>query len=411
MVIKSLKISNFQSHRESLIEFDPQVTALIGLNNHGKSAVLKAFKKVIRNEPNGNSFIRNLPEKAITSEIELTTENNIIKRSIGRNISNSDTNFYKVTLNSGEEYSFTKFNRTGIPEEVLNALEISLPQLFGDIEFDLNFHTQKDDDFLVRGKGLSSIRSKVLGRITGVDIAQKAIQLGRLKEKNFNQEIERTRKQKQDLNLELEKYKGLDSIIELVNKQFEKISELTSLQGKIDYYKVSLGKLQQIINDAILLKKKIELIIISFNITDIKENLSLVNKLKKLQSLIEYKEKLQNKLICLKKVINVEDVKSLFNVIRISKKVVDVQKRIDKLNDLQKINLPDLTVIKDNKTKLNQYIEYQSKITNLVLDMYNKDKEIDQINVNYLKAEQELENYKQEVGICPTCNGLGVIIK
>jgi exonuclease SbcC len=136
MTIKSLHIVDFQSHKNSIIEFSKNTTAIIGLNNFGKSAVLKALRKLVRNEPNGNSFVRNIPEQTDASSIKLNMDNaDTVERRVGVTAKPTD-NMYKVNLSSGDHFEFTKFHKTGIPEEVINTLGISLPQLFGDVEFD-----------------------------------------------------------------------------------------------------------------------------------------------------------------------------------------------------------------------------------------------------------------------------------
>ncbi len=409
MVINSLHISNFQSHKDSLIEFDPQVTALIGLGNHGKSAILKAFRKIIRNTPNGNSFIRNLPDKAKTTTLTLQTEDKstdttyTIERKVGRNISTSNDNMYKMKSSVGEEYEFTKFARTGIPEEINKGLGISLPQVFGDIEFDLNFHIQKDDDFLIRGKGLSSIRSKVLGRVTGVDIAQKAIQIGRLKEKNFNQEIEKERKQRQNLNLELEKYKDLDIFVSLVNDQFENINKLSLLEDNIEYYKVSLDRLKEIINNAVLLKKKIESISISFDVNNIKEKNVVLNQLRKLQSINTALERFYKIVSILQKEIDIESIKELLKIKTLVYNTLQCKNNIDRLSKVTEITLPSLDGVKKTKRELEEYNNYQIKINQLNSFINTKVSEVGRIEIDYKNAEIELENYKQEIKVCPVC--------
>ena len=60
-MIKQINIKNFQSHKDSTLEFSEDVTAIVGLNNHGKSVVFRALQKCIRDIPNGTSFITDTP--------------------------------------------------------------------------------------------------------------------------------------------------------------------------------------------------------------------------------------------------------------------------------------------------------------------------------------------------------------
>lgn len=53
-----LRIQNFQAHKDTTIEFDRITTIVGGPSDTGKSAVLRALKWVVKNEPKGTSFIR-----------------------------------------------------------------------------------------------------------------------------------------------------------------------------------------------------------------------------------------------------------------------------------------------------------------------------------------------------------------
>ena len=56
-MIKSLHIKNFQSHKDSLLEFSPGVNVLIGSSDTGKSSVWRALDLVINNRPTGSGFV------------------------------------------------------------------------------------------------------------------------------------------------------------------------------------------------------------------------------------------------------------------------------------------------------------------------------------------------------------------
>ena len=119
---KNLRIQNFQSHEDSFLEFDSNLTAVVGLNNHGKSAILKALQKIVRNNPEGNSFIRNLPTQQEQTIITLETDSGTIRREITRGKDSGKYIIVADNINSTEDIEFIKFSKTGIPQEVLNTL-------------------------------------------------------------------------------------------------------------------------------------------------------------------------------------------------------------------------------------------------------------------------------------------------
>jgi len=406
-VIKFIHIKDFQSHKDSFIEFSSSTTAIVGLNNLGKSAILKALRKLVRNEPNSNSFVRNIPEetKVTSISVQIEDENtglsNSVERRVGRNLSYSPDNMYKLTSSTGENYEFTKFHKTGIPEEVIKSLGISIPQVFGDIEFDLNFHIQKDEDFLVRGKGLSSIRSKILSRITGVDIAQRAIQLGKLKEKNLNQDIDKIRVQRKVWKLELEKYSELDSIIILVNQKVNEIKELTILENTIIYYKKAVDKLQTILSNAVAAKDLVKTLSVDINVTNINREYELILKLYKLRDIIGLKEVSQKAILILQNNVNIEELKTVFIIKSLVHKLFSCKNQLEKVIQITKVQNVDMSSITEVKDRLSIYLSYQQKITDLTTTMYNKESEIESINNDYNSVEEELLNCRKEIRICP----------
>lgn len=55
-MINSIRLENFQSHKDTTIDFVAGTNALIGQSRSGKTAVLRALKKIRTNKPPGNAF-------------------------------------------------------------------------------------------------------------------------------------------------------------------------------------------------------------------------------------------------------------------------------------------------------------------------------------------------------------------
>ena len=56
--IKKLSLRNFQSHRETDLEFSPGLNIIVGPSDQGKSAIIRALRWLFYNEPRGTGFIR-----------------------------------------------------------------------------------------------------------------------------------------------------------------------------------------------------------------------------------------------------------------------------------------------------------------------------------------------------------------
>jgi len=405
MKIQKLVIEDFQSHENSFIEFDSNITAITGLNNHGKSAILKALRKIIRNDPNGNIFIRNLPQQQPHTRIEILTDrSNKVERKVGHNLSNSSLNMYKVEFNTGEKFEFTKFARTGIPEEVLTALDISIPQLFGNVSIDLNFHIQQDNIFLIKGDGLSSLRSKVLSKITGVDVAQRAIQIGNAREKSFNQDLNKERIQRQSYQLELEKYACLDDVIGDVNDSLIKLTEINELKNRVEYFSSSFFKISDILNSAYKYNNIVKCLQVSFDVNNLINIATIMPLLKKLQvisSRIETVKKL-NKYVSKK--INIEKIDNAFKLLHLCKTCLTLKNKMDKLNSVLNISIINTNSISKLDNDRLACIVFKQNADSYKDGIQCRENDIINLNEYLEKKEKELMDLKIKLKVCPTCN-------
>lgn len=57
-MVKSLKIQNFQSHKDSTFNFSNGVNVIVGQSDSGKSSIIRALNWVVFNRPSGDSFKR-----------------------------------------------------------------------------------------------------------------------------------------------------------------------------------------------------------------------------------------------------------------------------------------------------------------------------------------------------------------
>ena len=123
-MIKQLNISNYQSHKDSVLDFDPGVNIIVGESDSGKTAIIRALRWVIWNKPTGNSMRSYWGGK---TSVELFTDDAHIVRSKDKE----------------EEYilgdSHFKAFRTEVPEEIQKALNMS----------EINLQRQLDQPFLI----------------------------------------------------------------------------------------------------------------------------------------------------------------------------------------------------------------------------------------------------------------------
>jgi hypothetical protein len=413
-MLQKLILKNFQAHKHSEIEFSPDVTCITGLNNHGKSSIFRALQKCIRDIPEGNSFIMNTPFQEDTCTITVVSDKGEVIRQVKRNIA-SDANFYKVSRIDGTEEEYVKFGKTGIPEEVTNNFPTSPPQMFGDVEIDMNFHNQLDSLFLIQGAGLSSLRGKVLGKTTGVDKVQRAIQISSSEEKKEKQILKILKQQSEDVAVKLLEYKDIDTFLKLLvscENLFQETEEkrilITNIIGCYEILKNIVTKAKQLkitikVIDIDSLKEFFQKITQTYNVYN------LANRLLTTKEQITY----SHQVLEITKVVPTEDYQVLQKKLSLLKKLKDLYSIQIRYNDTKLkvayINslLPSLESnnyhIIQSLSKYNSLFTIQDTLFLLKKRIIDKQQIISN-KINELSStELELTNFKKEIKVCPTC--------
>jgi len=136
-MITKLSIRNFQSHKDTFLEFSPYVNAIIGPSDSGKTAIFRALRWVVENRPSGQDFHSWWGKNpavtlGLSNGIEITRER--VKAE----------NIYRMFQQDGErgnppqELEFKAFGQR-VPDEVQRILNLS----------PINFQWQMDNSFLL----------------------------------------------------------------------------------------------------------------------------------------------------------------------------------------------------------------------------------------------------------------------
>lgn len=151
-MLARLHLKNFQSHRDTVINFDPGVNAIAGLSDSGKSAIFRALNWVINNKPAGADFATH-GESSVEVELILSSGTKIRRRR-----TKSD-NLFEM---DGKEYR--AFGQD-VPEEIRAALNFA----------DVNFHFQMDEPFLLGSGWSPGSIAQYLNRIARLDSIDNAV--------------------------------------------------------------------------------------------------------------------------------------------------------------------------------------------------------------------------------------------
>ncbi len=125
-MIKSITLNNFQSHKDTTVNFCDGINAIVGLSDSGKTSILRAIDWVVNNNPSGEEFISSWSKE--TSVSILLNSGVIVKR--GRS---PNDNYYMI-----DKQIFRAFG-VYVPEEVKNVMNME----------PINIEKQLDAPFLL----------------------------------------------------------------------------------------------------------------------------------------------------------------------------------------------------------------------------------------------------------------------
>lgn len=183
-MIKQLEIKNFQSHKDSVLDFHKGVNIILGKTDSGKTAVIRALRKLVWNKPGGDSFRSHWGGD---TEIKLYTDNAYIARVIKNN-----ENLYVL----GDDH-YKAFG-AGVPEEISQALNFD----------EVNLQMQFDPHFL-----LTSSAGEVaahFNRIAHLDVIDRSLKNLKSSVNSINSDIKYTEQDVEETQDQLKQYEVLD---------------------------------------------------------------------------------------------------------------------------------------------------------------------------------------------------------
>jgi exonuclease SbcC len=186
-MIKTLLIKNFQSHRETRMEFVSGTNVIVGESDTGKSAIIRALRLVIFNRPQGDAIRSRWGDQ--TSVLLILDDGQSIER-----VKGDKENFYRLN-----DQTFHAI-KTEVPAEIMKVLNMDE----GNIQF------QFSHPFLLDASpGEVARHFNNVAQLSVIDISLSNVE-------SWRREIERDIKvdtaRKEELEEQLEEYRGLEKL-------------------------------------------------------------------------------------------------------------------------------------------------------------------------------------------------------
>lgn len=151
-MIEYIQLRNFQSHKETEMEFHPGVNAIVGESDNGKSAIMRAFYWLAFGKPAGDSFRRHGAKN--DTEVTIETDTHQIARIRGNTINKYIATTFDEDVDG---VSHTGFGQN-VPEPISTILNVN----------EINFMRQLDPPFLF-SKTAGEV-AQYLNRLINLDV-------------------------------------------------------------------------------------------------------------------------------------------------------------------------------------------------------------------------------------------------
>ncbi|MFP4526817.1 MAG: AAA family ATPase [Bacteroidales bacterium] len=341
-MIRSLELNNFQSHKNSLLEFDPGVNIIVGNTDSGKSSLIRSLKLVIYNKPSGDSFISHWAKQL---NVKLEVDDHTIQRVKG------SSNKYIL-----DDKEFTSFGTT-TPDEINQVINMS----------DVNTQFQLDPAFLL--SSTSGEVAQYLNKVANLDQIDKS-------QKNIKREITQLSKKVEFYDTNIKQNREKLENFKFVKKLENSLKEITKEQERLNSNHQKRSKIAKLVTDTKEVQNQCR------NEKEFVRNESLVNKaidkLNYVKKLRQEKEKLQN----------------------LISKIQTTKNDISSLSEASKFE-PLVHRIENLKQALSKRKIERNKIQSLCNSVHSVSKKVESQKQKVFQKEEYFHNNFPDV--CPLC--------
>ncbi len=233
--IQHLLIENFQSHARSELTFGPGLNVIIGPSDNGKSAVLRALRWALYNEPRGSEFVRSGARECRVT-VTMSDGVQVVRELLLTKSGGTSRSRYLIRRPEGEEQVFEGFG-IEVPAEVIKAHGMPQVLLDTDKRVVLSLGSQLEGPFLMTESG--SLRARAIGRLLGVHVVDAAVRSTQKDIRSVRMEVARLEREAARYEEELKPYADIP-------EQEARLDQAEQILGTVERLSQRLQRLQQI---------------------------------------------------------------------------------------------------------------------------------------------------------------------
>jgi exonuclease SbcC len=343
-MIKKLVIKNFQSHKETSLDFHEGLNVIVGSSDSGKSAIIRSFCWLNENRPLGDAFISNWARNKEACSVEVSTEQGVICRL-------RENEFNGYILNNTTEL---EAQGRDVPDPVVALINMS----------EINVSKQMDSPFLI--SSTSGEVARFFNKMVKLDLIDSLLS-----------DIE-SDKRKNRSNLEF-----IQNDIDYIKKEVNKLTWLDSFKSKLDEAII----LHKNINNKIEIKEKVELLTREYS-----KQTALLNTLSKILPKLENNKNKLTSIITAKN----EKLNTYSSLLNIFHRYQSFKKVIDSTPDLNNIDKKIVNLGKRLYCK-NDLCAKQKELNAIIKNNNILKKDISTLTIHLEELINELPN------TCPYC--------
>lgn len=340
-MLQSVTLKNFQSHKNSKLNFDKGVNVIVGTSDSGKSAILRALNSCIYGELPNTYRTYNSDE----TEVSIDVSDKTVTRRRGDKANEYQVNnsFYKA------------LNRT-VPEDIVNLFNMN----------DINIQYQLDGPFLL--SETPGEVAKRLNKAVNLDIIDSSTKQINTMRNDVNSALKHQTEQATKYEDDLKVYANLDSFEQCINeladiteKRDALIQDIQTIAGicaeiqsanlRIEFYNKNKTSLVKVLN------KLNKITALDEDVYNLKDTFNELNTILKAYKDVRYKIEISQKVVkesnaCLKA------LNTITNTIERGKEIREVHTTLNNIVEAYKLCMNTLelynTKLKKQKAELEE---------------------------------------------------------